>query len=117
MPTSCRPLEREREKKSSFPRECNGPAEERCRTLRLEASRRLDRAKRRLRHLELPRRFVDVVAVTEMQPSRELRKRMRRFAEGHVGPIKPDVSISHVDADAGIRFSERVVGEVKIDGL
>ena len=62
-------------------------------------------------------RLIDVVTAAEMQPSRERRERMRRFAEGHISPVEPDLAVGHVDADAAIRLSERVVGKVKIDWL
>jgi len=84
---------------------------------RTASSVRSNRTKRGPRHLELPRGLIDVVATAEMQPSRERRERMRRFAEGHVSPVEPDLAVGHVDADAAIRLSERVVGKVKIDWL
>ncbi len=62
-------------------------------------------------------RLVDVMTVSKMKPAREHSEHMRRLAERDIGPVEPDLAIRHVDADAAVAMSERVVREVKVDGF
>ena len=74
----------------------------------------LDGTKWRPRDFQLTHGLIDMVTAAKMKSASEHGERAGCFTEWDVGPVEPDLSIDHVDAEARIGMSKRVMRKVKI---